>query len=247
MELTPQDRQRIYEEEKARLEREADQPPPPPVTLPPISHAPPPGTASATPKWAALAVIVLFIFVGLFALMSFLKSPDPRPSPDAANVFQPSAGPSPNVFKPPTPIEHPPAPEPGADRADIGNRSELAIMNNVAAVNKSVTYEHLKKNADRYSGEAWAFTGTVMQINEQGNQTTGLVSLDAWGNKLIWVAADFPTEFVERDKVYVVGHIAGNYSYKSIAGWDMTVPAVAARAIMKPAEAAKFKPQRRAK
>jgi hypothetical protein len=104
-------------------------------------------------------------------------------------------------------------------------------------VEKSITYEKLKKNADKYDSYGWAFTGKVFQIQEQGGKTAALVSLDAWGNKMMWVTANFATEFVEKDQVYVVGYLAGDYSYTSIAGWNVTVPAIEARAILKPSEA----------
>jgi hypothetical protein len=108
-------------------------------------------------------------------------------------------------------------------------------------VEKSITYEKLKKNADEYDSYGWAFTGKVFQIQEQGGRTTALVSLDAWGNKIMWVKADFTTPFVENDQVYVVGYLAGNYSYTSVAGWNITVPAIEARAILKPSEATRIR------
>jgi hypothetical protein len=66
-------------------------------------------------------------------------------------------------------------------------------------------------------------------------------SLHDWGNKNVWVIAGFTTDFVEGNQVYVIGYIIENYSYKSIAGWDMTVPSVAARAMLKPTDAARIK------
>jgi hypothetical protein len=114
-------------------------------------------------------------------------------------------------------------------------------------VEKSITYEKLKKNADKYDSEAWAFTGKVFQIQESGGKTTALVSLDAWGTKMLWVTANFTTEFVEKDQVYVIGYLAGDYSYTSIAGWNVTVPAIEARAILKPSEAARIKGKKPAK
>jgi hypothetical protein len=118
---------------------------------------------------------------------------------------------------------------------------ESVVREIMLAVNKAITYEHLKKNADNYNGEPWAFTGTVMQIQESGAQTFALVSLDAWGNNLMAVRANFTTDFVEKNQVYVVGYLAGNYSYTSVAGWNMTVPLMEARAILKPSEATRIK------
>lgn len=110
-----------------------------------------------------------------------------------------------------------------------------------AAENPKVTYEQLKKNADRYEGEPWAFNGKIFQIQESEGHTFALVSLDAWGNKTVAVKADFTTDFVEKDQVTVVGYVAENYSYTSVAGWELTVPTIDARAILKPSEAARIR------
>jgi hypothetical protein len=128
-----------------------------------------------------------------------------------------------------------PAPVPTYDKDELTRQTILA------AADSKITYEQLKKNADRYTGEPWAFTGRVFQIQESGGQTSALVSLDAWGNKIVAVRADFTTDFVEKDQVYVVGHLAGDYSYTSVAQWSVTVPAIEASAILKPSEAARLK------
>jgi hypothetical protein len=51
----------------------------------------------------------------------------------------------------------------------------------------------------------------------------------------------FTTGFVTDDYVYVVGNLAGYYSYTSQAQWDITLPVLAARAMLSPAEADRFK------
>jgi hypothetical protein len=108
------------------------------------------------------------------------------------------------------------------------------VRKNMADADKSVTYEHLKKNAERYAGRPWIFTGRILEISESQGGTMARMSLDDWGNKVIYVAAPLQTDFVEKNRVLVVGYLAGNYSYTSQANWNITIPAVAARAIMKP-------------
>ncbi len=108
------------------------------------------------------------------------------------------------------------------------------VQKNIADADKSVKYEHLKKNAEKYAGRPWMFTGKILQIMEQGGETQALISLDDWGSKTIWVVAPFTTDFVEKNRVTVVGYTAGSYSYTSQANYNLTVPAVAARAILKP-------------
>ncbi len=125
----------------------------------------------------------------------------------------------------------------------IDERSELAVRQNIldAHENRTLTYEHLKKNPQQHSGKAWAFSGRIIQIQEEGELTFALVALDQWNTKTMAVRADFSTPFVENDRVYVVGQLAGSYSYTSVAGWEITVPSITARAIITPREAAQLR------
>lgn len=150
-----------------------------------------------------------------------------RPTPTTSTV-------SPRVTNTPTASATPYDP--------VNDNSEEGIRLNILAAEESkITYEQLKKNAERYDGEPWAFTGRVFQIQESGGQTLALVSLDAWGSKMVAVKANFTTDFVEKDRIYVVGYVTENYSYTSVANWNLSVPAVDARAILKPAEVARIK------
>lgn len=118
---------------------------------------------------------------------------------------------------------------------------EGALRENIRAADGSITYAHLKKNADRYAGRPWAFTGKILEISEVGGGTAARVSLDDWGTKPVWVVSAFETDFLEHDRVYVVGYLGGSYTYTSQAGWTITIPALMARAMLKPGEAAKLK------
>jgi hypothetical protein len=183
-----------------------------------------------TAKWAVLAVLLLVGYaVSRYDSCQSRRAEVPQPTPVATASPQPAGLLSADS-------------DPAADTYDpASDRSEEAVRLNIRQANKSITYEHLKKNADRYDGEPWAFTGRILQVQEAGGQTTALVSLDSWGSKTMYVRASFTTEFVEKDQVYVVGYLAGNYSYTSVAGWNLTVPALDARAILKPAEAARLR------
>jgi hypothetical protein len=158
------------------------------------------------------------------------NSPTPSPPKPATSAPSPVAALAPPAKPTPTPVRDP-----------ASGLSEEMIRQDMLAVDKSITYEKLKKNADEYDSYPWAFMGKVFQIQESGGRTGALISLDAWGNKTMWVTANFTTEFVEKDQVYVVGYLAGNYSYTSVAGWNLTVPAIEARAILKPSEAARIR------
>ena len=126
--------------------------------------------------------------------------------------------------------------------ADPANdTSEEGIRLNILQADKNITYAHLKKDADRYDGDPWAFTGTVFQIQAYKGQTIALVSLDTCTNKMMFVRANFTTDFAKQDQVYIVGRLAGNHSYTSVGGREITVPVIDARAILTPSEAARIK------
>lgn len=133
------------------------------------------------------------------------------------------------------------------DRIVDEGSDEDQIRKNIAEIDKSITYEQLKKNADKYAGKAWACKGKIMQIQEDGGRTTALIALDGWGNKNVQIAGNLTSDFVENNQVYVVGYLAGNYSYTSVANWELTIPGLAARAMLKPSEVAKYQAQSKKK
>ena len=127
----------------------------------------------------------------------------------------------------------------GADPAGVPSEEDIRL--NILQADKTITYANLKKNPDRYDGDPWAFTGTVFQIEKYNGQTVALVTFDTCNNKMVWVRANFTTDFVKKDQVYVVGYLAGNHSYTSVGGVNVTLPALNARAILKPSEAARIR------
>ncbi len=108
------------------------------------------------------------------------------------------------------------------------------------SIDPELTYSHLIKNPDRYKGQPWAFSGRVLQITELEGKTTALIMLDPYGQKNVYVTADFITNFVENNQVYVIGYINGSYSYTSQANYNLTVPLITASAIVKPSERTKL-------
>jgi hypothetical protein len=149
---------------------------------------------------------------------------------NANSPLKSSSSPTPPIFR----ASAPPTPTPEISVDD-------ALRETLAKADSSITYEHLKKNAEKYRGEPWACTGTIMQIQEDGGKTFALLTLGGWGDKLVAVRSTFTTDFVEKNRVYVIGHLAGDYSYQSVAGWDMTVPLIDAQAILKPSEESRLR------
>ncbi|WP_050614966.1 hypothetical protein [Bacillus testis] len=98
---------------------------------------------------------------------------------------------------------------------------------------QTIDYSHLKKNPDRYSDQYVKYVGQIVQIQESGHYTAIrlAVTQTSYGydfNDIIWVEYDGLTDFVEDDIVTVYGEIAGTKSYKSTAGWKITIPAIVA-------------------
>ncbi len=125
----------------------------------------------------------------------------------------------------------------GKDSDDLSMNQEgtdLAAWVRLADVaGAGIKYAHLKKNADRYKQIPWSFSGRIVEITETESGSFARVSLDAFGNNIIFVVAQFHTDFVEGDSVDVLGMLAGSYSYKSQAGWDIAIPSMLARSIQK--------------
>lgn len=215
MELTPEERRRIYEEEKTKETGNAH-------------------------RFAAFLLCLL----GVFALLNWAScsrdaapTNDNQPPANYAQLDTPLNRPTPSPFKSPTP-----APQ----LRPAGVADDDIIQEEMEYVNKEISYERLKKDARRYFGQVWAFSGRVFQIQESGGKTSALVSLDAWGSKTMFVTADFTTEFVERDQVYVIGNIDAEHTYTTVAGWNVTVPAIDAIAILKPSEAKRIRAGKKA-
>lgn len=124
-------------------------------------------------------------------------------------------------------------------KSEVKDATSLREM--MRSVDTKITYEHLMKNADKYMGQPWSFTGKILQIQESSGKTVALISSGPYGTKNIHVLADFTTDFIEGNQVYVIGNLNGDYSYTSQANYQLSVPEVIAESILKPNEAAKIK------
>jgi hypothetical protein len=102
-----------------------------------------------------------------------------------------------------------------------------------ASANKSITYAHLKKNADKYVGKPWRLYGRILEIEEGHGKTAGRISLSDYADSVLYFEYAGETDFVQNNLVELVGLLAGNYTYTSQAGWNISIPAIAAGAIVK--------------
>lgn len=97
------------------------------------------------------------------------------------------------------------------------------------------TYEYrvLNKNPDSLAGNQIKARGQVLQIQEDSGVTVMRVaitkgSFDIWDDAVMIVYAG-KIDVYEKDLVTVWGEIEGSYTYKSVAGWDVTVPKITAK------------------
>ncbi len=191
--------------------------------------------------FALLAPILLII-----ALQSSSSSPDSSKDSGMAAFYQPDEKRQEPIARP-GPLKTAPTPSAAEEKMPAAKpltEFESRHQETIAAlreVNPQITYAHIKKNADRYSGQNWAFTGKVLEIQESGNYTIARIGIGAYGMDAIWIEAPFTTDFIEQKKVFVVGEIRGMKSYTSQAGWEITIPEIRAIAITTPAEGNKIK------
>ncbi|MEW6210702.1 MAG: hypothetical protein AB1631_20220 [Acidobacteriota bacterium] len=129
-----------------------------------------------------------------------------------------------------------------------GGASREAIRKNILAADKTVTFERLQEDAARYEGTPWAVEGKIIDIVGQDRRGMGdyiLADIIIGGDpgKQLSVRGDFATDFSENDYVYVVGYITGTSHPRLGPGslkYKGKVPALSARALLKPSEAREF-------
>ena len=159
----------------------------------------------------------------LKAQLAAQKPPAPNPQPETA---PPPASAGATAVSPPSTLADPA--DALAKRVVAGNPTNDDLKQLVldADANKSITFAHLKKNAEKYVGKPWRLAGQLLQIEEANGETTGQIALDAWGNQIVHFEGKISTDFVDHNYVEIVGLLGGNFSYTAVNGWNMTVPAI---------------------
>ncbi len=98
---------------------------------------------------------------------------------------------------------------------------------------QTITYNHLKKNADDYIGKKYFITGKVAQAIEDGGVTLLRVDITNEGygiyDDTVAVQINGKTDAVEDDIVQVFGTISGNYTYTSTINAEITIPGIDAK------------------
>lgn len=101
---------------------------------------------------------------------------------------------------------------------------------------KTISFDKLNKNPDRYKGEYVKYRGEIVQIMEGSGMTQIRLSVTptsyGWSaSDIIYVTYIGYTDFVDEDVVTIYGEVSGSYTYTSQAGWDITLPLVIADSI----------------
>ncbi len=164
------------------------------------------------------------------------KAPAPNPQPET--VPPPVTGP-PSADQPPTAPANL-SPDELLAKKIVNNQQltpdEMKTLVTEANANKSITYAHLKKNADKYTWKPWRLTGRIVEIAEVKGTTRGRVSLSDYADQVMYFEYGGETDFVENNVVEMAGVLASTFSYESQAGWKITIPAISAAALTKRGE-----------
>lgn len=107
---------------------------------------------------------------------------------------------------------------------------------NFKAGARTIPYNQLNKDADRYAGERVVYRGQILQIQEDGDNG-GIILLSVtdegygfWTDN-IWVDYERSIRSAEDDVITVYGTVTGSQSYETQAGGETYVPQVRARYI----------------
>lgn len=135
------------------------------------------------------------------------------------------------------PRELPPGISPLEDRLVRGKLTDAdvaAFVRDGTANRGTITYAHLKKNAERYKGKPWRVNGVIVEIHEHDGETTGRLVVNGYDpNAVVYFTQQGATDFVENTVVEMAGELWGNYTYESQAGWKITIPWLMSAAMTK--------------
>lgn len=101
---------------------------------------------------------------------------------------------------------------------------------------RTIPYNQLEKNPERYAGTKVKYTGQIFQIQEAGDEGGVLllaVTDEGYGfwDDNIWVDYDQSIEGAEEDIITVYGIVKGSQSYETQIGGETYVPQIEARYI----------------
>ena len=107
---------------------------------------------------------------------------------------------------------------------DAGKFNETAISPDV---------RRLEKNPSRYQGKTGCYRGRIGNILEEGKWLSQIqLYTRGYCSGQVFVFHPGVTSFVKGNRIWACGHILGSYTYRSQAGWNITVPALLAHILV---------------
>lgn len=182
----------------------------------------------------ALAGVVALVAVAYSAGRSAVAPPAPAP---AAAAPLPTPPPVPVAPAPVSPVvaammeagiegQRLAALEPSARDAELALWADLGAL----------SYGTLMRNPDERIGRRVAWRGRVEEIHDtDGGGSQLRIALRGYGQDVLWVetlGVRAPESVEAGSRVRFYGIITGTFTYTSQAGWNITLPAVAAVAVV---------------
>lgn len=173
---------------------------------------------------------------GIVGAAFFARTPS-APAPTVAAVAPPPVIPPP-ALPPPAPPPLTPLEQVAlrahGDLARLGALDDDAYSAELEAWGRvgEPSYESLQRNAGARFGERAVYDGRIEEIHDTpggGSQ----IRLSIGRGRVLWVqAVERPhADFVTGRRARVFGYVVGDVTYRSQAGWDITLPAIVAIAV----------------
>lgn len=110
--------------------------------------------------------------------------------------------------------------------------SSSSVSDNASDYQTGITYDQIARNPNDYKDKKMQFTGKVMQVIEDDDQTEIRLAVDGNSDNIILVDYDNDilngSRVLEDDVVTVSGKSVGTVSYKSTMGGKITIPGMSA-------------------
>jgi len=209
---------------------------------------PPPAVAPEPPKkkrkFLRVALIVAAVIIGLGIIGAAIGGGDDEAATtsSASQTEPPSLADIAQETATPTPVVTESEPDPTPTPTPLTNAQKRAKYK---ASCKAISYKKLNRDADLLVGKKYRIVGQVMQIQDAGPgnywpgfgdiepRTQMLVSMTNegygfWTDNIAVVYDGRLAEVYEDDVIAVWGECLGQHSYESVAGYNITVPALRA-------------------
>lgn len=124
---------------------------------------------------------------------------------------------------------------------------EMWESNHVTA---EVAYALLMRNAEAHRRQGAVFTGRIEEARDLPNGGTFMrLATRSYSRDVLWVETmtTAPPDLAQGSRVRVYGYLMGTQSYRSQAGWEITIPALAAVAVVPSRTPRHLTPGRRAR